>query len=477
MTAAALPKVATHIDGLDDVLHGGFPAGRTTLVWGGPGAGKSLLALQFLYRGALAGEPGVLVAFEEPAEAVRQNARTLGWEVPALEAAGTLLVLDGAPDLDLVLAGDFNLTALLAILGGEARRLGARRVVLDAVDVLARLFRDPVRRRAELEALARWLGAQGLTALLTLKTATAGDPDPGYGFLDFTADCVLRLDRRTVAQVSTRRLQVLKYRGSAFRGNEYPYLIAEDGLHLLPIAAVALVQQPLGAVVSTGHPALDGLLGGGYRHGSCWLITGASGTGKTTLASTVAAAAAARGEGVLFIGFEESAEVLVSNMRGPGVDLEPARQAGFLRFLTWMPEAMGAEEHLFHALRALEAEPPRLVVVDSLTSTLRMGAAQAAFEYAIRLLTACKARGITCLFTGERAALAGMGGLPTLADVVLTLRFAARGGTVHRLLHVRKARRLAHAPDVHAYRLTEGGLEVLGRWHDRAAEPPAAHEE
>lgn len=475
--AVALPKVATRIDGLDAVLHGGLPAGRTTLIWGGPGSGKSVLSLEFLYRGALAGEPGIFVGFEEPAAAVHQNALTLGWELSSLEAAGRLAVLDGTLDPDLILSGDFNLTALLAILDGEARRLGARRVVLDALDVLLRLYQDPARARAELYGLFRWLGARQLTALVTMKADESDRASPGYAFLDFLADCVLRLDRRSLAQVSTRRLQVLKYRGSSFESNEYPYIIADDGLHLLPISSVALVQQPLGDLFSSGHEALDVLLGGGYRRGSCLLITGASGTGKTILASTLAGAAAARGEPVLFISFEESEEVAISNMLGPGVDLRPARQAGRLRFLTQMPEAMGGEEHLFRALRALEADPPALVVVDALASARRMGSPQAAFEYVIRLLTMCKARGITCVFTNEGPHFAWDGGpgdpsLASMADALIALRFATDGGTVHRLLHVVKARRQAHSPAVHVFRLTDQGLALLGPWGRAADAPP-----
>jgi circadian clock protein KaiC len=478
--AVALPKVATHIDGLDAVLRGGLPAGRTTLVWGGPGSGKSVLSLECLYRGALAGEPGLFVAFEEPAAAVRQNALTLGWDVPALEAAGRLAVLDGTLDPAPVLSGDFDPTALLAILEGEARRLGARRVVLDAVDVLLRLYPDPARAQAEFYGLVRWLGARQLTALVTLKAGEADGVFADYAFLDFLADCVLRLDRRSLAQVSTRRLQVLKYRGSSFGGNEYPYIIADDGVHLLPISSVALVQQPLGDLVSSGHGGLDALLGGGYRRGSCLLITGNAGTGKTTLASLVAQAAAARGEPVLFISFEESEAVAISNMLGPGVDLRPARQAGRLRFLTQMPEAMGAEEHLFRALRALEADPPGLVVVDALASAQRMGSPQAAFEYVLRLLTACKARGITCVFTNDGLHVAGDLGLgdpslASMADVLIALRLVTRGGAGHRLLRVVKARRQPHSPDVHAFRLTAQGLVLLGPWGSAAgAVPPRA---
>ena len=229
--AVALPKVATHVDGLDVVLHGGLPAGRTTLLSGGPGCGKSLLALEFLYRGALAGEPGILVLFEEGATAVRRNALTLGWDLVSLEHAGTLWLLEGSLDPAVVLAGDFDLQGLLAVLGGQAARLGARRVVLDGVDVLTRILADPQRERSELYGLHRWLLDRGLTAILTMKETPEHGPLPSYAFLDFMADCVIKLDQRFAAQINTRRLQVLKYRGSGFGRNEYPYVIMDDGVH------------------------------------------------------------------------------------------------------------------------------------------------------------------------------------------------------------------------------------------------------
>jgi circadian clock protein KaiC len=479
-SAVALPKVETHIEGLDTVLHGGLPAGRTTLIWGGPGCGKTLLALECLYRGALAGEPGILVAFEEPVAMVRQNALTLGWDMAPLEAAGKFFLLDGAPDPAGIFSGDFNLQGLLAIIGGQARRLGARRLVLDAVDALTSLLPDSRRERAELSALHLWVRDQQLTTILTMKAAQNSAILARYAFLDYLVDCVIHLDQRSTQQVSTRRLQVLKYRGSGFLRNEYPYIIAEDGLHLLPISSVALVQRSLGETVSSGNGALDALLGGGYRRGTCLLIPGAPGTGKTTLASMVAQAAAARGERVLFLSFEESAEAIVANMLSPSIDLRPALQAGTLRFLSAMPEAMGAEEHLFHVLRTMEAFLPQLVVVDALSSSVRMGSEQAAFDYALRLLTACKERGITCLFTSQlvrgeqEAAVAGLGGanLASLVDTLVLLRFVERHGTLHRTLLVWKSRGMAHSPDCHAFRITDDGIEVVGLYDCDRSEPP-----
>src|SRR6266850_460479 len=465
--AIALPKVATQIEGLDEILHGGIPVGGTTLVWGAAGCGKSILGLEFLYRGALADDPGILVVFEERAQAVRQHALTLGWDLAPLEQAGKLFVLDGVIDPAVILAGDFDLQALLAIIAGRSQATGAKRIVIDAVDVLMRLYRDPWREQSEIYTLHRWLADREMTTILTMKVLHYQTPLPGYEFLDFMADCVIKLDQRSNNQVSTRRLQVIKYRGSSFGRNEYPYIIADDGIHLLPVSSVVLTQQAPGDVVSSGSAQLDAMLEGGYKRGTSVLVPGAPGTGKTTIASTFAQAACARGEKTLFLAFEESAQAIIANMLSPGIDLRPALQAGTLRFLTAMPEAMGAEDHLFAALREIAVFQPRLVVADALSALMRMGTEQAAFEYAMRLVVACKERGITCLFTNQlfgaaaEDSFAGVG-ISSLVDTVILLRFAESGGMLHRTLLIRKVRGAAHSTECHEFRITDRGLELLG---------------
>ena len=477
--AIALPKVPTQIEGLDEILNGGIPAGGTTLVWGGAGCGKSILGLEFLYRGALAGEPGILVVFEERAQAVRQHALTLGWDLAPLEQGGKLFVLEGVIDPTTILAGDFDLHALLAIIAGRSQSMGAKRIVIDAVDVLTRLYRDPWREQSEIYTLHRWLADRKMTTILTMKVLHHQTPLPGYEFLDFMADCVIKLDQRSNNQVSTRRLQVIKYRGSSFGRNEYPYIIAEDGIHLLPVSSVVLTQQTPGDVVSTGSAQLDAMLEGGYKRGTSVLVPGAPGTGKTTIASTFAQAACARGEKTLFLAFEESAQAIIANMLSPGIDLRPALQADTLRFVTAMPEAMGAEDHLFVALREVAVFQPRLVIADALSALMRMGTEQAAFEYAMRLMVACKDRGITCLFTNQLAGAAAENsfagvGISSLVDTVILLRFAESGGMLHRTLLIRKVRGAAHSAQCHEFRITHRGLELLGIYtgsHDGSPHP------
>ena len=423
--------------------------------------------------------PGILVVFEERAQAVRQHALTLGWNLAPLEQAGKLFVLEGVIDPTTILAGDFDLHALLAIIAGRSQSTGAKRIVIDAVDVLTRLYRDPWREQSEIYTLHRWLADREMTTILTMKVLHHQTPLPGYEFLDFMADCVIKLDQRSNNQVSTRRLQVLKYRGSSFGRNEYPYIIADDGIHLLPVSSVVLTQQAPGDVVSTGSAQLDAMLEGGYKRGTSVLVPGTPGTGKTTIASTFAQAACARGEKTLFLAFEESAQAIIANMLSPGIDLRPALQAGTLRFLTAMPEAMGAEDHLFAALREVAVFQPRLVIADALSALMRMGTEQAAFEYAMRLVVACKDRGITCLFTNQLAGAAAENsfagvGISSLVDTVILLRFAESAGILHRTLLIRKVRGAAHSAQCHEFRITHRGLELLGIYtgsHDGSPHP------
>ncbi len=464
-TVGALPKVATGVAGLDDILEGGLPKGRTTLVSGGPGTGKTVLALEFVYRGAVAGEPGIIVAFEEEADAVRQNAASLGWDLARLEQAGQIFLMEARLDADVVLSGHFNLKGLLAIIGGQAASMGARRIVIDALDVLLEVFDDPVRQRSEVYALHRWLADNGFTSILTMKTSPSGELLPRYGFLDFLVDCSVYLDQRISEQVSTRRLRVIKYRGSGFGRNEYPYAVTQDGMKLVPTSTVGLWHEPLGPKMSTGHPRLDALMEGGYRRASCVLISGRTGTGKTTLACTFVRAAHQRGENVCYIGFEESEAAMVTSMLSPGIDLRSALQAGTLHVMTAMPEAMGAEEHLIRALRALDVFQPQHVVVDAISSCKRMGSEQAAFDYLVRLVNACKERGITSFLINQSAGsqaeheISGIG-ISSLVDVVIFLRYVQEKDVIKRVLLILKSRGSRHSNRYHEFLITDQGIDI-----------------
>jgi circadian clock protein KaiC len=341
--------------------------------------------------------------------------------------------------------------------------LGAGRVVLDAVDVPLRLFGDPEREREQLHLLHDWLRDQALTAILTVKA----DPDGRqiYPFLDFMADCVVHLDQRMSGQRRTRRLKIVKYRGSGFLSNEYPYVITTGGVVLMPVSTLSLQHQVSERRVSSGNSGLDDMLGGGYRQGTCILLTGPTGAGKTTLASVFVEAACRRGERALSVNFEEAPEAVILGMLSAGIDLRPCLDAGTLRFLTSMPESMGVEEHLAALLEAMKEFAPRHLVVDAISACVRMGSEEAAFDFLVRLLSICKERGITCVFTNQSVAaqafheISGIG-ISSLVDTVLVLQYADDGEGLRRRLLVMKSRGTAHSPRYHDVVISDRGIRI-----------------
>lgn len=468
-----IPKAMTQIPGLDGVLEGGLPLGRTTLINGGPGAGKTVLGLEFLCRGAVAGEPGVFVTFEEGAEAMRRNAMSMGWDLPALERANKVAIVEARFSGEEVLSGDFDILGLLAIVGGHVKRIRARRVVMDALDVLLRVFNDQRRERDELYRLHEWLIGSRMTSVLSVKAQREGNTAAEYDFLEFMADCVIRLDQRVVGQVATRRLRVIKYRGSGFGTNEYPYIIGEHGIVMVPVSKAELTHQPLGSKVSSGLPGLDAMLNGGIRRASCVLLAGTSGTGKTTLATTFTQAACKRGEKVLFLSFEESQEALVAGMSSAGVDLRPALRAGKLKVQTALPEALGSDEHLIRALGAIGSFKPDHVIVDAISACIRMGSEHAAFDYVMRMVGVVKERGITCILVnqitgvlGEEEELSGIG-FSSVVDAVIQLRFIETDQEIDRQMLIVKSRGSAHSNRRHPFFICDQGI----RFRDNSLTP------
>ena len=461
-----LSKLPTGIVGLDVVLAGGLPAGRMTLVGGGAGSGKSMLGLQSLLHGAVAGEPGILVTFEERAAAVRQNAWSLGWDLAALERKNKLYLMDARLDPEAVISGDFSIQGLLAILDKRVKAMRARRIVIDAVDALLHLYDSPMRERHELYALHEWLLDRSLTAIMTVKMTPQEEAPSRYAFLDFMADCVIHMDQRVTAQITTRRLRVLKYRGSGYGRNEYPFVIRENGISVIPITGDVLMHRPPGPNATSGQAQLDDVLGGGYKRGASILIVGTAGSGKTTLACVFAQAACARGERVLYLNFEESAESMVSSMLSPGLALRPPIKSGSLSIRAYLPEAMGIEEHLFHALKALDEFQPHHVVVDAISACKRMGSELGAFEYLMRLLNACKERGITCIYLNQAtgldivAEISGIG-ISSVIDTVVLLRHLPIAGTMKRQLIVMKSRGSKHSEEFHEFRITDRGIDLV----------------
>lgn len=461
-----LPKVSTGIAGLDLVLGGGLPAGRVTLLSGGPGSGKSMIGLQCLLHGAAGGRPGVLVMFEERAAAVRQNASGLGWETTRLEKKNKLYLMDARLDPEAVISGEFSIKGLLAILDQRIKAMRAKLILIDAADALLHLYDSPLRERRELYTLHEWLLDRGLTAIMTVKTVPQEEAPSQYAFLDFMADCVIHVDQRVTSQITTRRLRVIKYRGSGYGRNEYPFIIDENGISIIPITSNILQHRAPGPKVSSGQAWLDNLLGGGFKSGTSILIAGTAGAGKSTMACAFTQAACLRGERVLYLNFEESAEAMVSNMVSPGLDLQPLIQTGKLVVRSYLPEAMGVEEHLFRALKDLDEFQPRHVIVDAISACKRMGSEQAAFEYLMRILNACKERGATCIYINQTAGLdivaeiSGIG-VSSIIDTIILLRHLPIGGAVARQLIVMKSRGSKHSEQFHEFRITDRGIDLV----------------
>ncbi len=471
-----IPKVATHIHGLDEILEGGLPEGQITAVVGGPGSGKTVFGLEFAYRSALAGEPCIFTSFEERAPELRKNALAMGLDLKPLEDAGKLLLIDSRPGPDVIRAGDYNLSGLLAILDGKADSMGARRLVIDSMDVILRIFEDSMQQQDQLHQLTDWLNKKAISTILTARMISETDKMTSHRFLEFAADCLIQVDARVDGQITTRRLRVAKYRGSAYGSNEYPCIINPGGIFLLPVSTMGLNQCALGEPVSSGSPEIDEVLGGGYRHASSTLVTGGAGTGKTTLLSTFAKAACGRGEKVLFINFEESPEAMMSAMSSINIDLRPFVRDGTLQMLTAMPESMGAEEHFFRAFKAIEQFGPDHVLVDAISATLRIGTQQSAFEYLMRLVSTCKERGITSLMSNQGSGSAinmeqiSNLNLSSLMDTLLLLQYVNKGAEIGRLLLVVKSRGMAHSNQYHEFEITDRGILLRGPFE--ASGPP-----
>lgn len=462
--ASGIPKCSTGIEGVDRVLFGGLPRGRTTLLVGGPGTGKTVLALETLYRGALAGEPGLFVTFEEEPEAIRRNALALGWDLARLEAEGKLHIMHGRVPSDIVEMGEFDISGLLAVINGRIGEIGGRRIVIDAIDRLMAIFRGSHRREVQLLRLHEWLVAHGQTTLMTMKQSRR--TMEGVDSLEFMVDCVLTLDQRVLGQVATRRLRVLKYRGSGFLTNEFPYLITERGVVLMPVAS-ASAMPPAGptARFSTGIDGLDTLLGGGIRSGTGTLIAGATGTGKSTLACSLATAACAAGARAIYVTFEEGAGSLIEAMRSPGIDLQSLVDRDVLRILAGLPESMGVEHHLWRLFEAMDSVQPRDLFIDTVSACARLGGEAVAFEFLLRILSFCRERGITCVCLNQTTpgdSLRDIGGsvLASLVDNLIILEQDWAGNDHRRQLLIVKMRGSSHSPNRHAWRITDQGIRI-----------------
>jgi circadian clock protein KaiC len=462
--AVQLAKAPTGISGLDDILLGGLPAGRPTLICGSAGCGKTLMSMVFLVNGATRfGEPGVFVSFEETGKDLAANVASLGFDVPGLIAAKKLAVDHIRIERsEIEETGEYDLEGLFIRLGYAVDQVGAKRVVLDTIEALFSSLSNEAILRAELRRLFGWLRERGLTAIIT------GERGAGaltrHGLEEYVSDCVVLLDNRVHDQVTTRRLRVVKYRGSAHGTNEYPFLLDERGITVLPLSSAGLAHRVSDEVVSTGVPGLDSMLGvhGIYR-GSSVLVSGVAGSGKTILSGSFAAAACARGERCIFFSFEESAQQLLRNLRSAGIELRSHVDDGRLHFETTRPSAYGFEMHLAHMHRELDEFDPAMVIIDPVTSF--RGPTADVHALLLRILDVLKSRGITTVFTSLTSAQSRTEqsdfGLSSLMDTWISLIDIHANGERNRGLYVLKSRGMSHSNQISEYQLTNDGIKLI----------------
>ena len=461
-----LEKVPTGIRGLDEITGGGLPKHRPTLVCGPTGCGKTLLGIEFLVRGIVEhDEPGVFVAFEESEQDLARNVASLGFDLPRLCARKKLRTdYIHVERSEIEETGEYDLEGLFIRLGEAIDSIGAKRVVLDTIEVLFSGLSNHAVVRSEIRRLFRWLKDKPVTAIVT------GERGAGlltrYGLEEYVADCVIVLDHSVADQISTRRLRIVKYRGSIHGTNVYPFLIGEHGISVLPITSLTLDQKATAERVSTGVPRLDTMLGGkGYYRGSSVLLSGSAGTGKTSLAAAFAASSCERGERCLYFAFEESSAQILRNMRSINIDLEPYVEKGLLIFQATRGTAQGLESHLAQMHECVEKFRPSAMILDPITNLIVAGASTEVKSTMSRLADYLKSRQITSLFTSLTAGVhdeaASEVGISSIMDTWLLVRNLESNGERNRGLYILKSRGIAHSNQVREFILSDKGIELV----------------
>jgi circadian clock protein KaiC len=491
--ATASRKAPTGIAGFDEISGGGLPRGRTTLLMGGPGSGKTIFSLQFLVNGARHyKEPGIFVAFEETAKRIQANAASFEWQLTKLRR-NSLLFVDAQPNPDLVQSGDFDLCGLLAGLAAQASKMKARRIVLDALDIMLALLPDLAARRREIYRLHAWLLTHGLTCVITLK-ATADEPSSvtqqPYGFMQFMVDCSVILNHSVVLGVSQRNLRVQKYRGSSFDENESPFVIGSAGFD---VAIVRLLGGTDADVtderVTSGVKRLDTMLGGGYYRAACVLITGFPGTAKTTLSGAFAEGACRRGERTMFVSFDSDGTEVVRNLASVGIELDRYLRSGLLRILSARTISGSAEMCLVRIKAFAQAHKARCLVIDPVSALSKTGNELTAHGVAERLIDWSKADRITLVCTSLLNEISGQAEgdsslhISSLADTWIHLNYLVQAGERNRGMSIIKSRGTAHSNQVRELILSNegvtladifsaGGEVLMGtmRWEKESAE-------
>jgi circadian clock protein KaiC len=460
----SLTKMLTGIQGFDEITDGGLPRGRTTLVMGGAGCGKTVFALQSLVNGAHGTkEAGLFVAFEESTQQIIANAATFGWDLPEL-AKKKLFFLDARLAPDIVKAGEFDLVGMLTFLQAKASELHAKRIVFDGIDVLLGLLDDPIAERREMYRLRDWLSKTGLSGIITQKVSGTTEIDQRYNFLQFMVDCVVTLKHQVVDGSAFRNLRVVKYRGSGFAADEFPITLTSDGLQLTNRGPTELVYRVTDERISSGLPRLDVMLRGGYHRGSMVLISGAPGTAKSTLAGLFAAAACTRGERTLYVSFDEGADQIVRNLKSVDIHLAPHRKSGLLQIYSTRTRGPNIEDQ-FGELRAIvRAHRPRCLVIDPLSALSTKLAHLASADAAQQFLDYLKGEGITVvntsLMTGISTDEDTANGISTIADTWIHVSYVVQDGERNRALTIVKSRGTGHSNQVRELTLSNDGVTL-----------------
>lgn len=459
-----LSKAPTGINGLDQITFGGFPRGRPTLVCGGAGCGKTLLGIEFLVRGALQfGEPGVCISFEEPAHDLAMNVASLGFDLEKLQRTKKLVIdhiyIDKS---EIAETGEYDLEGLFIRLNAAIDSIHAKRVLLDTPEALFAGLSNTGVLRSELRRLFGWLKQKGMTAVITgergERTLTR------HGLEEYVSDCVILLDHRVQNDAVTRRLRVLKYRGSTHGTNEYPFLIDERGISVLPVTSLGLSHDASRERISTGISELDEMFnGGGYFRGSSVLVTGTAGTGKTSMGAHFVEAACRRGESAMFFSFEESPEQIMRNMRSIGIDLAPWVKKGLLHIDATRPSAFGLEMHLVRMHHLLARHKPKVVVIDPISGLLPGGSEHDVTALVLRIVDFLKQQRATGFFTAlsaEDDLQSTSLSISSLVDTWLLVRNIEVSGERNRVLYVLKSRGMAHSNQIREFLLTANGVRL-----------------
>jgi circadian clock protein KaiC len=463
---STLPKTPTGIPGLDEITGGGLPKGRPTLICGAAGSGKTLMSIEFIVRGAEEyNEPGVFMAFEEKGEELASNVASLGFDLPMLEKKKLVKVDHVHIDRsEIEETGEYDLEGLFIRLGYAIDSIGAKRVVLDTIENLFSGLQNQAILRAELRRLFGWLKEKGVTAIIT------GEKGEGsltrQGLEEYVSDCVILLEHRVVNQISTRLLRVIKYRGTLHGTNEYPFLIDEEGISVLPVTSLLLEHEVSTQRISSGVPALDKMLGGkGFFRGSSVLVSGTAGTGKTSLAAYFANETCKRKEKCIYFAFEESPQQIIRNMRSIGIDLKEHIDNGYLQMRASRPTLFGLEMHLVSIHKQIRKFKPRVVILDPITNLITVGSVSEVKAMLIRLIDFLQAEQITVMFTA--LSLNNIvneqtdEGVSSLVDAWLLVRDIESNGERNRGMYIMKSRGMKHSNQVREFVIQNDGVDLV----------------